>query len=184
VAAGNLSAEYVAQLITAGAFGRDLTPRELFALPFSNPGWPLVATVDDLRRVMFEMATSPEWMLTDSDGSEVRPGSPHQIQPNSMQQQLRARRETAAPAATPDQPVRDFPSPEPADTFNATPMTPSPPVVEPAVPTEPNSTREHTAYEVTRIKLSLASVTDHVKREAIWGLLREVASAADPARRA
>ena len=54
VAAGNLWAKYVAQLITAGAFGRDLTPRELFALPFSNPGWPLVATVDDLRRVMLK----------------------------------------------------------------------------------------------------------------------------------
>ena len=37
-------------------------------------------------------------------------------------------------------------------------------------------------YEVTRIELPLASMTDDEKREAVWGLLREVASAADPAR--
>jgi hypothetical protein len=35
---------------------------------------------------------------------------------------------------------------------------------------------------VTKIRLPLASVTNEAKRVAIWGLLREVASVADPAR--
>jgi phosphonatase-like hydrolase len=44
VAAGGLSHEYIGQLITTGNFGRDLTPKELFALPYSNPTWPMIAT--------------------------------------------------------------------------------------------------------------------------------------------
>ena len=91
VASGSLSAEYIGQLITSGNFGRDLTPKEIFALPYSNPTWPMIATVDDLRTAVFQLATGDEWMLTDSDGNEIRPASPGQIQPSSIQQLLRPR---------------------------------------------------------------------------------------------
>ncbi|MFI1996452.1 DUF499 domain-containing protein [Actinoplanes sp. NPDC020271] len=99
VAPGALASEYVSQLIASGGFGRHLTPKELFALPYSNPEWPLIADPDDLRQALFQVATSKEWMLADSDGNEVRPSSPSQIQPASMQQLLRPR-PTTTPAAT------------------------------------------------------------------------------------
>jgi hypothetical protein len=180
VAAGSLSAEYIAQLISGGSFGRDLTPKELFALPFSNPNWPLVATMDDLRQVVFQLSTSTDWMLADSDGNEVRPASPAQIQPNSMQQQLRRRPPSPTASTDPVSPPEagasgGGPLPTP------TPYSPSPQAHTPA-PTGSTPAAIDVTYEVTRIKLPLTSVTDDAKRETIWGLLREVASLADPAR--
>ncbi|MFI6496657.1 DUF499 domain-containing protein [Nonomuraea typhae] len=180
VAAGALAPEYVSQLIASGAFGRDLTPIELFALPYSNPTWPLIATVDDLRQALFHLATSAEWMLTDSDGNEIRPASPGQVQPASMQQLLRPR-----PA----------PSPQPSST--------SPTSVsargggsdqgvagligghagETTVSTSPGGA-EATTYEVTKVRMPLSSLTNDAKREAVWGLIRELASLVDPARTA
>lgn len=188
VSAGNLSPEYIAQLITSGSFGRDLTPKELFALPFSNPDWPLVATVEDLRRVVFELATGPDWMLTDSDGNEVQPGGPAQIQPSSMLQQLRRRVSTV-------EPLRALPAGETATaaaTAHGTLLPPTASGIRSAQPESPGSSATsmstplptvETLYEVTKIRLPLASVTDDAKREAVWALLREVASVADPARR-
>lgn len=185
VAAGGLASEYVAQLITTGSFGRDLTPKELFALPFSNSTWPLVATVDDLRRVVYQLATGSDWMLTDSDGNEVRPGSPAQIQPNSMQQQLRPRPaptssiETASTVQPPVTVPGVSPQPGVADTPASLWDVQWPQTTPERVAVQPTET----GYEVTKIRLPLASVTDDAKRDAVWKLLREVASVADPARR-
>lgn len=181
VAAGTLSADYVAQLITAGAYGRDLTPKELFALPYGNSAWPLVATVGDMRRVVYELATSPEWMLTDSDGIEVRPDSPAQIQPNSMQQQLRPRPAGPEPTATPtgvqgaEPAAGDAPWSPPTVTVSGDGSGAGTSVTDPT---------GQTRYEVTKIGLPLASMTDASRREAIWGLLHELARLADPARAA
>ena len=91
VATRALAPEYLGQLITTGSFGRDLTPKELFSLPYSNPNWPLIATIDDMRQALYKMVTSHDWMLTDSDGTEIRPAEAGQIQTASMQQVLRPR---------------------------------------------------------------------------------------------
>ena len=99
-AAGTLAAAYVGQLIAGGAFGRDLTPKEIFSLPFTDPTWPLIPTLEDLRNALFQLVTGPDWMLMDSDGTEVRPAHAGQIQHATMQQLLRPR--TAQP--TPEVP--------------------------------------------------------------------------------
>lgn len=188
VAAGNLSPDYIAQLITSGAFGRDLTPKELFALPFSNPTWPLVATPDDLRRVVFQLSTGSDWLLTDSDGNEVRPSHLGQIQPNSMQQQLRRRMPSTEPTTTATSRIAAAPG-DTATLFSPTAPGPRPgeaevaEQAETAAPAPAPAQPANMSYEVTKIRLPLASVTDDAKREAIWALLREVASVADPARR-
>ena len=92
VGLGELSAEYVSQLIVSGNYGRDLTPKEIFANPYSDPAWPLIQSDADMRNALFVLATSSEWELVDSDGAEVRPASPSQIQPATLQQMLRRRR--------------------------------------------------------------------------------------------
>ena len=129
------------------------------------------------------MATSPEWMLTEAMAVRC------DLAVRTRSSRIRCSSNCCAPrngcspcearSTRPRLPIAGARRHIQRDAHDSTAT-----VVKPTVPTEPNSTREHTAYEVTRIKLSLASVTDHVKREAIWGLLREVASAADPARRA
>ena len=182
VSAGALAPEYVGQLITAGSFGRDLTPKELFALPYSNPTWPMVATVEDLRQVLFYLATSSEWMLTDSDGNEIRPACPGQIQPASMQQLLRHRTGQVA-----EQEPTTTQVPNPADSYGG----PSWAIGGPRQPSGPLSPSEQGAgadqsgeptYEVTKVRIPLSSLTDDSKREGIWGLIRELASLVDPAK--
>ena len=188
VAAGNLSPEYIAQLITSGAFGRDLTPKELFALPFSNPTWPLVATVEDLRRVVFQLATGSDWMLADSDGDEVRPTNPGQIQPSSMQQQLRARMPMPSATLTPDvTAVTTAGSAQTGMLLGSGTLDGEPRQVNTDQgshsSTSATEASAEVGYEITKIRLPSASVTDDTRREAIWVLLREIASVADPARR-
>ena len=183
VASGALAPEYIGQLITTGNFGRDLTPKELFALPYSNPTWPMVATVEDLRRALFHLAVSSEWMLTDSDGNEVRPAGPGQIQPASMQQLLRPRpavpESPAAPGmdAAPGGGFSGSAVPAGGSTQTPTPVTP---ILSGSAPG--GGVVGETTYEVTKVRMPLSSLTDDGKRESVWGLIRELASLVDPAK--
>ena len=184
VSSGALAPEYVGQLISTGGFGRDLTPKELFALPYSNPTWPMVATVDDMRQALFHLATSSKWMLTDSDGNEIRPAGPRQIQPASVQQLLRPRPETVPePEPTSVQSGNQgsnysggqHPIGDPAQIINPVTLIPS------GQKGRGHSSGE-TTYEVTKIRMPLSSLTDDSKREGVWGLIRELASLVDPAK--
>ncbi|MET8907585.1 DUF499 domain-containing protein [Micromonospora sp. NPDC004551] len=187
VTAGTLAPEYVGQLITTGSFGRDLTPKEIFALPYSNPTWPMIATVEDLRRALFHLATSDEWMLSDSDGNEIRPAGPGQIQPASMQQLLRPR-----PAPAPEQLPKPTPSPDKGRTSDtdagqdiaaagARPaLTKATPIPSQQVPDV--GVGDEATYQVTKVRMPLSSITDDSKREELWGLVRELASLIDPAK--
>mgnify|MGYP001440693949 CR=1 FL=1 len=181
VAAGRLSPEYVAQLITTGNFGRDLTPKELFALPYSNPTWPMVATIDDLRQALYRLVTSDEWMLTDSDGNEIRPASPAQIQPASMQQLLRRRPAPETESEPERQSVPD------GGTSGGTTVDSG--TTSGEAGTKPDQTTPsggwfggEPTYEVTKLRLPHSSVTDPAKRDAVWQLIRELASLVDPAK--
>ena len=171
VATDSLAAAYVGQLIATGNFGRDLTPKEIFSLPFSNPNWPLVARIDDLRMAVFELATGPEWMLVDSDGTEIRPERADQIQVSTMQQVLQPRVQTPAPTPAPGAPGFTTPSP----------TSGGPTQIAPASGTEggPPSPPTAATYEITKVKLPLSSVTDVSKRDSTWHLMREIASLLD-----
>lgn len=176
VANGSLAADYVGQLITTGNFGRDLTPKEVFSLPFSNPNWPLIASIDDLRRAVFELATGPEWMLVDSVGVEIRPERADQIQVATMQQVLQPRVQPPEPAPTPTPPPTGSPHGTPA---GPNPIDPTDSVPAPDLPGGAPTAPAATTYEVTKVKLPLSSVTDVTKRDSAWHLIREVASLLD-----
>ncbi|MBV9161262.1 MAG: DUF499 domain-containing protein [Pseudonocardiales bacterium] len=184
VASGELSAEYVGQLITTGSFGRDLTPKELFALPYTDPAWPMIATLEDLRQALFRLATSEKWMLTDSEGNEIRPAAPGQIQPASVQQLLRPR-----PVPLPEPIPASAPGlyPEGHPHLPRTPTgglasTPAPIMPLPSGSRIGGDSSGDPTYEVTKIRMPLSSLTDDNKREGVWGLIRELASLVDPAK--
>ncbi|TFB67194.1 ATP-binding protein [Cryobacterium sp. Hz7] len=179
VSAGALAPEYVAQLVTAGRFGRYLTPKEFFELPYGNPTWPLVATVEDLRNALYRLVTSEEWMLTDSEGNEIRPANPGQIQPASMQQSLRPRPSVDEEDETDETASEN----EHHGTGAATTASDKPASTSGMNQAKQDHGSQAPAYEVTRVKLPWSSVTDQSKRESIWSLVREVASLLDPARR-
>jgi hypothetical protein len=171
-----LPAAYVGQLITTGNFGRDLTPKEVFSLPFSNPNWPLVARVDDLRKAVFELATGPEWMLVDSDGTEIRPERADQIQVATMQQVLRPRDQMPTTTPPPASPTQGGPGLTPPTLTPGVPaqIAPVPGTTGGATPAPAAAT-----YEITKVKLPLSSVTDLTKRDSAWHVMREVASLLD-----
>lgn len=176
---GQLSAEYVAHLITTGNFRRNLTPKELFALPYSNPMWPLIATDNDMRTAIFILATSAEWMLVDSDGTEVRPGIPDQIQAATMHQTLRPRLNPACPKCGAD--PCTCPKPVCATCQQDPCVCATPPACATCGNTPCTCTTPPT-YEVTTLRLPDTSVTDLARREQLWHLMREVASLLDPAK--
>ena len=182
VPAGSLSPDYVATMITGGKFGRDLTPKELFALPYSDASWSLIATDEDMRRALFVLATSEKWMLTDSDGTEIRPGSPGHIQPGSLQQMLRPR--VAGPAPTPTSGPSSAP-PAPVTPDQEKKPSPGAPGHDQPIPgpgPAPHVGPVDINYERTTIEVSYSSLTDPHRREQTWHLVSELASFLDPVR--
>ncbi|MEU4094896.1 DUF499 domain-containing protein [Streptomyces sp. NPDC026673] len=186
VQSNQLSADYVAQLIKAGRYGRDLTPKELFAYPYSDPTWPLIQTDEEMRQALFKLATSPDWMLTDSDGLEIRPASAAQIQSATLQQQLRPRvTEEPAESSAQGETVA-------AETVGHGKRAVGGRVNEldsadldaakPSVPTSVAADASEKTFETTTINIPFSSVTDPLKRDHVWHLVREIASLIDPAR--
>ncbi|MFJ6272281.1 DUF499 domain-containing protein [Pseudarthrobacter oxydans] len=183
VAGGQLSPTYVAQLIAAGNFGRDLTPKELFAQPYSNPTWPLISSDNEMRHALFSLATSSEWMLVDSDGTEILPSTPEQIQPATLQQTLRRRPSVVSQdneEPKPDTPRSSFEDDFTQDSPNSDRSGVTPEVLPPAT-VEPTFD-DNPSYEVTTITLPDMSVTDAAKREQVWQFIREMASLLDAAK--
>jgi len=181
VAAGKLSSAYVEQLILAGRFGRDLTPKELFALPYSDPTWPLIASDNDMRTALFELATSDTWMLTDSDGTEIRPANPGQIAPASLQQMLRQRPSVPTPATPVEDGAGAAQSPQEQPTKPEDQPDSQPGPGSSAPPADSPGTQVPT-FDRTTIDLSYSSLTDPNKRQQSWHLVRELASLLDPAK--
>jgi hypothetical protein len=178
VGLGKLSASYVGQLVSA--FDRDLTPKELFSQPYTNPTWPLIASDEDMRRVLFELATGDRWMLVDSEGNEIRPANPGQIQPATLQQKLQLR---PTSADTPEPGYGGEPHAAGGggnETTNAQPLTVHPPAGGSGHITTPPA--GPTAYEHTTITVDYTSATDPARRERVWHLVRELASLLDPAK--
>lgn len=188
VATGQLSANYVAQLIAGGTFGRDLTPKELFAQPYGNPTWPLITADTEMRHALFALATSSEWMLVDSDGAEVRPASPDQIQPATLQQTLRGRLTTPAqPADRPNQSGALLGSGSGSTDLNPTgghkkPTTLGGTAAIPGGNATGGSGAAPPRYEITTVTIPDISVTDPTRREQAWQFVRELASLLDPAK--
>jgi hypothetical protein len=174
VTAGTLSAAYVAELIRAGGYGRHLTPKELFEQPYANPAWPLIPTDNDLRHALFELATSAEWMLVDSDGTEIRPETPGQIAAATLQQTLQTRPEPETPTPTPatddDEARRASSGGARDDTRRA------------QWPVGDRQPTDGTTYQQTALEISYTSITDLDRRESLWQLVRELASLLDPAK--
>ncbi|WP_439811678.1 DUF499 domain-containing protein [Streptomyces sp. P9-2] len=184
VQANQLSADYVAQLIRAGRYGRDLTPKEIFAYPYSDPTWPLIQTDEEMREALFKLATSSEWMLTDSDGLEIRPSSPAQIQSATLQQQLRPRlseeptessRQKVIAAEAFDHRAKGLDGR--VDSITSAQVEASPTA---RFDRQTNSAEK--SFETTVIDLPFSSVTDPAKRDQVWHFVREIASLIDPAK--
>jgi hypothetical protein len=173
---GELNSTYVAELVSG--FDRNLTPKELFSQPYTDPSWPMVASDEDLRRVLFELATGDDWMLLDSEGEEIRPETLGQIQPATMQQTLQRR-----PASSPVEVI----TPDGDWDAGGTSTTVLPGALESpgeggqAGPSD-GGTPVADSYDRTRITIDYTSVTDPNRRNQLWQFFREIASLLDAVR--
>lgn len=170
VGPNQLSSAYVGQLVAG--FDRDLTPKELFSQPYTNPNWPMIASDEDMRRVLFELATSDDWMLVDSEGGEIRPETVGQIQPATLQQKLQRR---SKPDPRGGMTVGGGQSPAPIAPTGVGSTPSGGDSVGPAGTVG-------ISYDRTTITVDYTSITDASRRDQIWQLIREVASMLDPAR--
>jgi hypothetical protein len=177
-----LSETYLSTLLDR--FDRQLTLREVRQAFYKNPDFPLVPSVDEIRRAVFKLLQLG-WEIVDSEGQRAGITSAEQIPINSMNQVLQ-RVETAPPSAgsgpppaagpdgatagEPEQPSPSAPRPD----AGWAPASPQPPP-----PSAPGGTVTYKRY---RARLDNLSVARPEARGQAWKLLSELARLLDPAR--
>lgn len=168
-ARGTLGGTYLRVLLEA--FDRELTPREVFQAFYKNPSFPLVSSLDEIRRAVFELVTS-DWELVGADGTRLTLSSPSQLQVNSISQTLRPRE-----ATQPD------PEPDPGDDTEATDSetTDSKPTDSPDDDSSAVPSPEPRVYKRYVVELRNRSIAADDNREQVWQMASELAKLLDPA---
>ena len=178
-----LDETYLATLLDR--FDRQLTLREVRQAFYKNPDFPLVPSIDEIRRALFKLLQLG-WEIVDPEGQRAGITSAGQIPVNSMNQVLR-RAQATPPSAGNGQP----PATRPADATRGhqasdhrprqaqpegwhPPRTPAPPA-----PPAPGGAVTYKRY---RVRLDNLSVTGPDARGQAWKLLSELARLLDPAR--
>ena len=177
----SLSEVYVAALLDG--FDRHLTLKDLVSSFYKNPQFPLVPSLDEIRRAVFALiqptAHAGEgtggWELVDGSGMRFSPESPGQLAINSIQQQLRR----AQPEPDPE------PESRAADTVRGEGHE-RPPVDRsgtgrPAAPSVIGGYEraEPAGYSWYRLNITNRSITDEARRDEIRKLLLWLASKLD-----
>ncbi|MBO4236828.1 DUF499 domain-containing protein [Pseudonocardia alni] len=171
---GDLASGYLAALLAE--FDRALTPREVVQQFFKNPAFPLVTSIDEIRRVMYELITGG-WELVDADGNRLGMASPAQISINSINQTLRLR-----------QPDSLSPAPAPAggeqhgggDGQLSLPGGGQRPGGGGSPQPGPTPPAQPTVYKRYRVQLANKSITGADARQQAWYLLQELRKIMDP----
>jgi hypothetical protein len=175
-----LSETYLATLLDR--FDRQLTLREVRQAFYKNPDFPLVPSVDEIRRAEFKLL-GLGWEIVDSEGLRAGISSAGQIPVNSINQVLRRAQATPEPNGQP--PVRPTGTSAGAPA-GPTPITPAPTGgIAPAAPeplTPPPLPDGAVTYKRYRVRLDNLSVTSPEARGQAWKLLSELARLLDPAR--
>ncbi|MEU2727726.1 DUF499 domain-containing protein [Streptomyces griseoviridis] len=178
--AGGLAAGYLAALLEG--FDRDLTLREVVQAFYKNPGFPLVPSTDEIRRVIFDLVLEG-WELVDADGNSLDVSSPGQISINSINQTLRRRAPEPPPSGTQGAQVSSAQATgstagSATSHFSAKqsalPVSSERPVVS-------ATTNGPKVYKRYAVELANRSITSAAGREQVWQLLRELAKILDPA---
>ena len=182
---GGLGSGYLVALLDG--FDRALTPREIVQSFYRNPSFPLVTSLDEIRRVIYELITG-DWELVDADNNRLAIASREQISINSINQTLR-RRQVIRPEPD-DTPVgsnagEHFGAAHPT-TGGQQAGAPHSPADGPVHADQSNEqpaqdTSAPPAYKRYRLQLTNKSITSHETRERAWQLLQELRKVVDPA---
>lgn len=172
-----LSEVYLAALLEG--FDRHLTLKDVVSSFYMNPQFPLVPSLDEIRRVVFALIQPRDhagegtggWELVDASGTRFSPDSPGQLAINSIQQQLRRANLEPAPQDGTETPLGEQSSP----TDGA-----HPPQGEPDRPTgTAAATPVAKGYSWYRLDVVNRSITDEVRRDELRKHLLWLASKLD-----
>jgi hypothetical protein len=181
---GGLSATYLATLLEQ--FDRELTVKEVTQSFYTHPAFPLVPSVDEIRRAVYTL-TQGEWELVDTRGEAFSLTSPEQLAINSLSQQIRRRQSMPTEGAAAEE-VDHSKTPSEADAGDPTlftttsvgpgtaaRVTPGPASRPVAQPDEPTVFKRYT------VELRNRSIVDGQVRDQVWQLLRELQKVIDTA---
>ena len=172
----SLSEVYVSTLLDR--FERHLTLKDVVSSFYKNPQFPLVPSIDEIRRSVFAMIQpaghdgegTGGWELVDGAGARFAPSSPGQIAISSIQQQLRRAATESAVAYEPGEVkdltvgvvAREEPQAQPHQAEPTTEPGPAP-----------------ASYSWYRLDVLNRSITDDARREEVRKLLLWLASKLD-----
>jgi hypothetical protein len=170
-----LNETYLATLLDR--FDRQLTLREVRQAFYKNPDFPLVPSIDEIRRALFKLLQLG-WEIVDSEGQRAGITSAGQIPVNSMNQVLR-RAQAMPPVPAGGQPTAQSPTePGGGEPGERSPMPSVPPggiapaPYEPVAP--PPAPGGAVTYKRYRVRLDNLSVTGPDARGQAWKLLSEL----------
>ena len=170
---------YLATLLDA--FDRHLTLKDIVSSFYKNPQFPLVPSLDEIRRAIFALIQpagsagegTGGWELVDGAGVRFSPDSPGQLAINSIQQQLRRAQPEPQPEPEPH-PEGGVPQGE-GERPSGGPASGQPGGGHGAGDGGPAGT----TYSWYRLDLVNRSITDDAKRDEVRTLLRWLASKLD-----
>lgn len=172
----SLSEVYLAALLDG--FDRHLTLKDVVSSFYNNPQFPLVPSLEEIRRAIFallqpaghEGTSTGGWELVDGKGARFSPDSPGQLAISSVQQQLRR-------SLPESQPTRETGTVD-AGLGPAAPTTASSETASEGRPAAA-PTPAAVAYAWYRLHIVNRSITDDAKRDEIRRLLLWLASKLD-----
>ncbi|MFF2485146.1 DUF499 domain-containing protein [Microbacterium sp. NPDC058062] len=180
-ASGGLSSNYLATLLDL--FDRDLTLKEITQSFYSHPAFPMVATVDEVRRAVFGLINA-DWELVGSHGEVLSVGSPDQLAINSITQQVRKRVVStgASSGEGDDASVPASPGPNGHNTTQTRSTTAAfGESTQTGVIPEHASGVEAAVYRRYSVELRNRSIVDPQMRDRVWQFLRELSKIIDTA---
>jgi hypothetical protein len=173
----SLGEVYLAALLDG--FDRHLTLKDVVSSFYNNPQFPLVPSLDEIRRAIFALLqpvghdgpSTGGWELVDGKDARFSPDSPGQLAISSVQQQLRR----SVPESQPTSETGAVDAgPGPAAPTTASPETASEGQREAGTPRSTS-----VAYAWYRLHIVNRSITDDAKRDEIRRLLLWLASRLD-----
>ena len=174
----SLSELYLAALLDK--FDRHLTLKDVVSSFYNNPQFPLVPSLDEIRRALFGLIQpnghdgegTGGWELVDGTGTRFLPDSPGQLAISSVHQQLRRARPEAK--AEPEYETAAAGAGQPRPTENTADAIPR-------MPPDVGGTSRPApvGYSWYRLDILNRSITDDAKRDEVRKLLLWLASKLD-----
>ncbi|WP_411152054.1 DUF499 domain-containing protein [Streptomyces sp. A30] len=176
---GRLSGAYLKTLLSKIA--RDLTLKEIGQQFYKNPAFPLVPSVDDIRRAVHQTLTGPDsFQVIDGEGAPQHIASPDELSIGSLE--LRLRRTPAPTTDSTPRPAQVTVNSGTSSSNGSTPSRGDGPPSGPASPPANSGPVVSTPAEYHRYRLEIPnrSMASTDARRTVANLLQEVLDLVDP----